>query len=330
MSKSPSVGMDPAVRAAPAGSTPPDQSTRGRRPRSGDTIAAKRRRTALIAWGFTLPFVLSFGIFGIIPLISSFGMAFTDLKARDIRSPLNVNFVGIDNFVTALTNESFQKALRNTLSFVVFGVPMSLFFALVLAVMLNSLSRRVATFFRVGYYTPVVTTIVAVAVVWRVMYQNDGLINSLLASVGIDGPNWLADTRTALPALTLMAVWRSVGGSMVIFLAGLQAIPRDVMEAAEVDGANAVQRFFRITIPLMMPTILLNAILTTTGFMQFFDEPFVMTNGGPLESTTSIALWVFQQFQFGNYAVGAAGAYVLFAIIAVFALIQFKFLRQRT
>jgi multiple sugar transport system permease protein len=213
---------------------------------------------------------------------------------------------------------------------VVVGVPLSLFSALVLAVMLNSLGRRAATFFRVGYYTPVVTTIVAVAVVWRIMYQPNGLINSLLADIGIDGPNWLGDTRTALPALTLMAVWRSIGSSMVIFLAGLQAIPSEVKEAAMMDGASTVQRFFRITIPMMMPTILLNAILTTTGFMQFFDEPFVMTNGGPLQSTTSIALYVFNQFQWGNYSVGAAGAYVLFAIISIFAIIQFRFFRQRT
>nr|WP_240933627.1 sugar ABC transporter permease [Cellulomonas sp. IC4_254] len=293
-------------------------------------MAARRRRTAVIAWLFAAPFVLSFGVFGLVPLLSSFGMAFTDLRVNDIRTPFAVDFVGLGNFAEVLSDTTFLRALRNTLGFVVVGVPLSLFSALVLAVMLNSLGRRAATFFRVGYYTPVVTTIVAVAVVWRIMYQPNGLINSLLADIGIDGPNWLGDTRTALPALTLMAVWRSIGSSMVIFLAGLQAIPSDVKEAAMMDGASTVQRFFRITIPMMMPTILLNAILTTTGFMQFFDEPFVMTNGGPLQSTTSIALYVFNQFQWGNYSVGAAGAYVLFAIISIFAIIQFRFFRQRT
>lgn len=300
--------------------------------RSGKSVSltARRRRNALIAWLFAAPFVLSFGVFGLVPLLSSFGMAFTDLRVTDIRSPFAVDFVGLGNFAEVLSDTTFLRALRNTLGFVVVGVPLSLFSALVLAVMLNALGRRAATFFRVGYYTPVVTTIVAVAVVWRIMYQPNGLINSLLADIGIDGPNWLGDTRTALPALTLMAVWRSIGSSMVIFLAGLQAIPSEVKEAAMVDGASTVQRFFRITIPMMMPTILLNAILTTTGFMQFFDEPFVMTNGGPLQSTTSIALYVFNQFQWGNYSVGAAGAYVLFAIISIFAIIQFRFFRQRT
>lgn len=294
------------------------------------TLAARRRRTAVIAWLFASPFVISFGVFGVIPLLSSFAMAFSDLRVTDIKTPFGVNFVGLSNFATVLSDTSFLRALRNTMMFVLLGVPLSLLCSLVLAVMLNSLSRKAATFFRVGYYTPVVTTIVAVAVVWRVMYQNDGLINSLLASVGITGPDWLANPATALPALTIMAVWRSVGSSMIIFLAGLQAIPADVKEAASVDGANALQRFVRITIPMMMPTILLNAILTTTGFMQFFDEPYVMTKGGPLESTTSIALYVFNQFQWGNYSIGAAGAYVLFAIISIFALIQFRFLRQRT
>jgi len=239
-------------------------------------------------------------------------------------------FVGFDNFVAVLTDPSFQRALFNTLMFVVVGVPATLFLALVLAVLLNSVSHKVATFFRVGYYTPVITTIVAVAVVWRIMYQNTGVFNTILGWVGITGPNWLSDPNTALLAITIMAVWRNIGASMVIFLAGLQGIPADVNEAASIDGANAVQKFFRITIPMMMPTILLNTILVTTGYMQFFDEPFVMTNGGPLESTTSIALQVYNQFKYGNYSVGAAGAYVLFALVGILALIQFRFFRQRT
>lgn len=300
------------------------------RPGKVSSLAAQRRRSALIAWVFVAPFVLTFGVFGLVPLVSSLAMSFTDLRARDIRNPFNVNFVGFDNFVAVLTDPSFQRALFNTLMFVVVGVPATLFLALVLAVLLNSVSRKVATFFRVGYYTPVITTIVAVAVVWRIMYQNTGVINTILASVGIAGPNWLSDPNTALLAITIMAVWRNIGASMVIFLAGLQGIPADVNEAASIDGANAVQKFFRITIPMMMPTILLNTILVTTGYMQFFDEPFVMTNGGPLESTTSIALQVYNQFKYGNYSVGAAGAYVLFALVGILALIQFRFFRQRT
>jgi len=300
------------------------------RPGKVSSLAAQRRRSAAIAWVFVAPFVLTFGVFGLIPLVSSLAMAFTDLRARDIRNPFNVNFVGFDNFVAVLTDPSFQRALFNTLMFVVVGVPATLFIALVLAVLLNSVSRKVATFFRVGYYTPVITTIVAVAVVWRIMYQNTGVINTILGSVGITGPNWLSDPNTALLAITIMAIWRNIGASMVIFLAGLQGIPADVNEAASIDGANAVQKFFRITIPMMMPTILLNTILVTTGYMQFFDEPFVMTNGGPLESTTSIALQVYNQFKYGNYSVGAAGAYVLFALVGILALIQFRFFRQRT
>ncbi len=301
-----------------------------RRPGRASSLAAQRRRSALIGWIFVLPFVLTFGVFGLLPLVASFVMSFTDLKARDIRNPFGVNFAGFDNFVKVLTDESFLHALRNTVVFVVVGVPVTLFLALLLAVLLNNLSRKAATFFRVGYYMPVITTIVAVAVVWRLMYQNTGVINTVLGWVGISGPNWLSDPNTALAAITVMAIWRNVGASMVIFLAGLQGIPQDVNEAASLDGANAIQKFFRITIPMMMPTVLLNAILITTGYMQFFDEPFVMTNGGPLDATTSIALQVYNQFKYGNYAVGAAGAYVLFALISVLALIQFRFFRQRT
>jgi multiple sugar transport system permease protein len=303
---------------------------RPQRPGKVTSLAAQRRRSALIAWVFVAPFVLTFGTFGLIPLVSSFAMAFTDLRARDIRTPFNVDFVGIANFVTVLTDESFLRALRNTLFFVVLGVPVTMFIALVLAVLLNSVSRRVATFFRVGYYIPVITTIVAVAVVWRLMYQDTGVINTLLGVAGITGPNWLSDPNTALVAITVMAIWRNVGGSMVIFLAGLQSIPSEVNEAASIDGANAWQKFFRVTIPMMMPTILLNTILITTGYMQFFDEPFVMTNGGPLESTTSIALQVYNQFKYGNYSIGAAGAYILFALVGILAIIQFRFFRQRT
>lgn len=300
--------------------------------RSGNvgSLAAQRRRSSLIAWIFVSPFVLTFGVFGLIPLVSSLLMSFTDLRARDIRNPFNVNFVGVDNFITVLSDATFQRALLNTLVFVAIGVPTTLLIALVLAVMLNSVSRRVATFFRVGYYTPVITTIVAVAIVWRIMYQNTGVFNTILGWVGITGPNWLSDPNTALLAITIMAIWRNIGGSMVIFLAGLQGIPSDVHEAAALDGVNPVQKFFRITIPMMMPTILLNAILVTTGYMQFFDEPFVMTEGGPLDSTTSVALQVYNQFTYGNYSVGAAGAYVLFVLIGILAIVQFRFFRQRT
>jgi len=304
-------------------STPP-------RPGKASSLAAQRRRSALIAWIFVAPFVLTFGVFGMIPLVSSLAMSFTDLRARDIRNPFNVDFVGFANFITVLTDESFLHALRNTLLFVVIGVPATMFIALVLAVLLNSLSRRVATFFRVGYYMPVITTIVAVAIVWRLMYQDTGVINTILGWIGISGPNWLSDPHTALLAITVMAIWRNIGGSMVIFLAGLQSIPSEINEAASIDGADARQKFFRVTIPMMMPTILLNTILITTGYMQFFDEPFVMTNGGPLDSTTSIALQVYNQFKYGNYSVGAAGAYVLFVLVGILAIVQFRFFRQRT
>ena len=185
------------------------------------------------------------------------------------------------------------------------------------------------TVFRVGFYTPVVTSIVAVAVVWKFILQQDGLLNTVLSWVGISGPDWLNSTTWAMPALILMAVWRNMGTLMIIFLAGLQTIPEDVKEAAAIDGANAWQRFIRITLPLMRPTLLLGAVLLSVGYLQFFEEPYVMTKGGPLDATLSISYFTFNQFGFGKYGYASAASYVLFVVIALLSLVQFRALRSK-
>ncbi len=292
--------------------------------------AARRRRHALVAWTFALPFALLFGIFMLLPLLSSFGMAFTDLTARDIRNPFAVDFVGFEHFVALFQDEVFLRSLLNTGYFVIIGVPLTMAVAMALAVLLNSGIQRFVTFFRVGYYTPVVTSIVAVAVVWRFILQNDGLLNTMLGWVGINGPDWLNSTTWAMPSLIVMAVWRNMGTLMIIFLAGLQAVPTEMQEAAQVDGAGPWRRFTSITLPLMRPTILLGAVLTSVGFMQFFEEPFVMTGGGPLNSTISISYFTYNQFAYGNFSYGAAAAYVLFALVAALAAVQFRLLRSKT
>ncbi len=164
----------------------------------------------------------------LVPLASSFLMSFTDMTARDIQNPLNVNFVGLDQYIALFQDPRFLKSLRVTGIFVIVGIPLTMVLAMALAVALNSGINRFRAFFRVGFYAPVVTSIVAVSVVWRYMLQPDGLFNSVLSLVGIDGPNWLHDSFWALPALILMAVWRNTGTLMVIFLAGLQSIPTEV------------------------------------------------------------------------------------------------------
>ena len=190
-------------------------------------------------------------------------------------------------------------------------------------------ATKFRTVFRVGYYAPVVTSIVAIAIVWRFILQPDGLLNGFLSLLGISGPNWLEDPVWALPALILMAVWRNIGTLMVIFLAGLQGVPKEHHEAAMVDGAGTVARFLNVTLPAMRPTLLFAAVITGIGFLQFFEEPFVMTRGGPLDATLSGAMYTFNQFGFGNYAYASAASYVLFLAIALLSLVQFRLLREK-
>ncbi|WP_372488202.1 carbohydrate ABC transporter permease [Rathayibacter caricis] len=288
-----------------------------------------RRRATVVAYLFALPFLASFAVFMVFPLLASLGMSFTDFTNRDIATPFGVDFVGLEQFTTLLSTPRFLRSLVNTLYFVAVGIPLTMVIALALAVALNSGITRFRTAFRVGFYAPVVTSIVAVAVVWRFILQPDGLLNTALGAIGITGPNWLGDPAWAMPAMILMAVWRSVGTLMVLFLAGLQNVPQDVLEAAEVDGANPWQRFVRVTLPILRPTLLLGAVLLSVGFLQFFEEPFVMTKGGPLDSTLSISYFTYNQFGFGNFGLASASSYILFVAIALLSLVQFRAFRSK-
>ncbi|MFC6356479.1 carbohydrate ABC transporter permease [Luethyella okanaganae] len=291
--------------------------------------AARHRRQTLIAWGFAAPFVVLFLVFLAGPIVSSLLMSFTDMTTRDLRNPLAVDFVGFENYVTLFTDQKFLRALQNTVVFVVFGVPLTMGLALLLALALNTGITRFRTVFRVGYYAPVVTSIVAIAIVWRFILQPDGLLNVFLGWFGVQGPDWLQSTGWAMPSLILMAVWRNIGTLMVIFLAALQGVPREQHEAAMVDGAGVLARFRYVTLPELRPAMLFAAVITGIGFLQFFEEPFVMTRGGPLDSTLSSAFFTFNQFGFGNYAYAAASSYVLFLVIVLLTLLQFRLLRRK-
>ncbi|GAB6902359.1 sugar ABC transporter permease [Kineosporia succinea] len=291
--------------------------------------ARLRRKQALIAWGFCLPFVLVFGVFMLVPLLGSFGMSFTDFTARDIRSPFSVNFIGLQQYTDLFADARFRQSLLVTGLFVVIGIPLTMVVALALALALNSGSGRIVSLFRVGFYAPVVTSIVAVSVVWRYILQPEGLANQALSLIGIQGPDWLNDSTWALPSLILMAVWRNVGTLMIIFLAGLQAVPTDVHEAAMMDGAGGFRRLISVTLPLLRPTLLLGAVLISVGYLQFFEEAFVMTKGGPLDATLSVAYYTYQQFGFGEYGMASAASYVLFLVIALVSLVQFRVLRSQ-
>lgn len=289
-------------------------------------LSSEARAGLLLA----LPFCLLFCVFTLWPVAQSMFMSFTDTKVTDIRSPFAVNFVGFDNYVKALSDPIFRKAAVNTAVFVVVGVPLTIAAGLAAALALDKGITKFRGFFRVGFYTPVITSIVAVAVVWRFLLQPDsGLVNTVLAWVGIDGPHWLGNTSTALPSLIVMAAWRNFGTGMIIFLAGLQSVPRVLHEAAALDGASSWQRFRHITIPCLKPTLLFVMVTTTIGYLQFFEEPFVMTKGGPLDSTISVSMYTYQQFGFGNYGVAGAMAYLMFLVIVIVTIFQFRITRER-
>ncbi|WP_329110686.1 sugar ABC transporter permease [Micromonospora sp. NBC_01699] len=309
--------------ARPTGATAPD------RP-AGAVRRRQRLRRALTGWAFSTPFAVLFLVFMAVPVVVSLVMSFTDLRSTDLRNPLAVNFVGLDNYARLFGDDLFLRSSVNTLVFVAVGVPLTIVLALAAAVALNSGLVRFRALFRVGFYLPVVTSIVAIAVVWRFLLDPEvGLVNNLLRLVGVDGPSWLFDPKLALPSLIVMAAWRNLGFLMVIFLAGLQTVPAELYEAATLDGATRWQQFRRLTLPLLRPTLLFGGVVTGIGYLQLFEEPFVMTQGGPLSSTLSVSYHIYNQFGFGNYGYAAAGSYVLFVAIVGLSLVQFRLLGSR-
>lgn len=288
-----------------------------------------RRQQAVAAWVLALPFMALFLVFTAGPVLASLGMSFTDLRSTDIRDPLAVEFVGLSNYSELIGDPLFRKVTFNTTLYLVLGVPLTMAVALAIAVGLNRI-ERLKGLFRVGFYLPVVTSIVAVSVVWKFLLRdNGGLFNTVLSWVGIDGPGWLDSTSTALPTLVVMAVWRNFGTLMVIFLAALQTVPRELLEAAESDGADPWSRFRHITLPLLRPVMLFGAVITSIGYLQFFEEAFVMTKGGPLDSTRSVTFFTFDQWGYGNYGYASAAAYLLFVAIMLLTWLQFRLLRDK-
>jgi multiple sugar transport system permease protein len=288
-----------------------------------------RRQQSVAAWVLAAPFMLLFLVFTAGPVLASLGMSFTDIRSTDMRTPFAVGFIGVDNYAQLLGDPLFRKVMGNTFLYLLLGVPLTMALALAAAVGLNRITF-LKGLFRIGYYLPVVTSIVAVSVVWKYLFRDEGgLFNAVLAWVGIDGPAWLDNTTLALPSLVVMSAWRNLGTLMIIFLAGLQTIPSEVNEASAVDGAGPWQRFRHITLPMLKPTLLFGAVITSIGYLQFFEEAFVMTKGGPLDATRSVTFFTYDQFGFGNYGLAAAASYVLFLVVVVFTLLQFRLLGER-
>ncbi|WP_327091519.1 sugar ABC transporter permease [Nonomuraea sp. NBC_01738] len=290
-----------------------------------------RARGAGLGWVFVLPFLLMFVVFYLGPLLAGLGMSFTDIRSTDVNSLLEVDPVGLDNYLRLADDEAMIKAAVNTAIFVVTCLPLTIGLGLAAAVALNSgISRLPAAFFRLGYYLPHITSIIGVAVAWKFLLEPEaGLVNRLLGLVGLDGPAWLQDQSTALPSIIVMTAWRGFGFDMVVFLAALQGIPRELYEAAEVDGAGRWSRFWSITVPQLRPVILFCTVYSSTGFLQFLEEPLVMTGGGPLNSTLSASLAIWKQFGVGNYGYASAAATVLFTVIVALAVLQLRVGRSR-
>jgi multiple sugar transport system permease protein len=282
-------------------------------------LSPLRRQETIAGYLFLLPNILGFLVFSSIPVVATFSISLLDWDL--IRAP---RFVGLDNYVKLLTDDAvFRKVLFNTAYYVVGTVPAGIVLSLLLALAMNANVRGIAIF-RVIFFIPVISASVAVAVMWRWLYNTDyGLINLMLTSIGLKGVPWLASTAWAMPAVILMAIWKTLGYNMVIFLAGLQSIPAHLHEAAAIDGANGFQRFRHITLPLLAPTTFFVLVISVISSFQVFDLAFVLTKGGPGDATNTMVMYIYNQaFQFFHMGYAAAIAWVLFGIIFVITLLQ--------
>ncbi len=285
----------------------------------------------LAAWGFAAPALAVIGLFFLFPVAAALALSFTDFDLYALADLRNLRFVGLDNYLALLHTPLFWKSLGNTLYFVALGVPLSIGVSLAAAMLLNSPLARAQAFFRTALFAPVVTTLVAVAVVWRYLFHTRyGLVNQALAIFGIDAVDWLGDPHWSMPTIILLAVWKNFGYNMVILLAALQAIPRELYESARVDGATGPQQFLYVTLPSLGPTLSMVSILTMAGYFQLFAEPYVMTEGGPLKSTLSVLYFMYEQgFKWWNLGLASAVAFLLFGIVFAASAGLLRFARAR-
>ena len=281
---------------------------------------------------FVAPALALIAVFLFLPMAASLLLSFTDFDIYALGRLDRLRFIGLENYRRLLNDPMFWTALKNTLYFVIVGGPLSVLVSLSAALLVNHRLTRFQGWFRTLLFLPVVTTLVAVAVVWRYLYHpRHGFINYVLGWVGLPPIDWLGDTDWAMPAIILMAVWKNFGFNMVVFIAGLQSIPRRLYEAAEIDGADGWAQFRYITLPMLAPTFLFVTVITLIGSFQLFAEPYVMTQGGPADSTLSVALLMFQEgFRWWNLGYAAAVAFVLFLIILAGTLLQARLRRGRS
>ncbi len=268
--------------------------------------------------------MLSFIVFLLIPMVISFWWSLNDYSG--IQPP---RFIGLNNYIELFTSDKyFLQSLWNTTVFVLLGMGIGPSLGLLTAILLNQ-NVRFQALFRTAYYLPVMTSLVVVSTIWVMLYNQNGLFNSVLASLGIGSVGWLSDPKFALFSVVIASIWQGFGFETVIFLAALQSIPREQYEAAMMDGANAIQKFWYITVPSLRYVIAFVYIYGIIGSYQVFDQVFVMTNGGPIHSTSTVVYYLFSKFQDLRLGYASAIAYVLFAILVIFSYIELRMSREK-
>lgn len=264
--------------------------------------------------------------FGVFPIFVALGVSVTNMNISAFANIRNVKFVGFDNYVKLFDDADFWQALGNTGLFAALGVPAIVLLSLAVALLLNRSDSRFFRALRSFYFIPAITAIVAISLIWGYLYNTQfGFLNYVLSLVGIEQVQWLSDPVLAKFSVALVAVWRGTGLNIIIFLAALQGVPKEYLEAASIDGAGEWRKTFSIVIPLLRFAIFFVTVTTVISWGQFFDEPFVLTDGGPLGATTSVSIFLYKEgFRLNQFGYASAGSIVLFAIIAVITLIQLR------
>lgn len=272
-------------------------------------------------WAFVmlLPNLLGFLAFILLPVLATFVISFADWDLSE-----NFSFIGLGNYQQLLMDEVFRKVFWNTLYFTAVSVPIGIALSLFLAILLNQ-KLRLIRFYRAAFFIPVISSMVAVAVIWQWIYNPQyGLLNYALSWLGIQGPTWLTSTKWAMIAIIITAIWKNLGFNMLIFLAGLQSIPETYYEASEIDGAKWYAKFRHITVPLLSPTTFFVTVMAIITSFQVFDTVYLMTQGGPARSTSVLVYYVYQNaFQYFEMGYASAVAYVLFFVVLLLTLLQF-------
>ena len=291
---------------------------------------AMRDNEVRAGWLMTGPALAAIILFFAFPALASLLLSFTDFDIYALANLDNLRFVGFDNYVNLVNNPLFWKAMGNTMWFVLLGVPFIVTLSLFAAMLINSRWLKWRPVWRVALFAPYVTTLVATAVVWRyLLHTRYGLVNYLLSLLGIDPIDWLGSPNASLPAILIFVGWKTFGYNMIIFLAALQTVPRDLEEAARIDGAGWWIRLRHVTLPAIAPTILLVSVLTVAGMFQLFAEPYVMTQGGPAQSTVTVLYFMYEEgFKWWNLGSGAAVAFLLFLCILAVTMVQIRIAKR--